>query len=87
MKFISIYKAQDIGNNKIEDARIMIECALPEIKGDNWLQVTENIYKSEAELLNKTLLNSLPGGTYDQLLIEMLKTKASHFKVPWGGDK
>jgi hypothetical protein len=87
MKIISIYKAQDTGDQKVEGARITIECGLPEIKGDNWLQVTDNIYKSEAKLLNKTLINYLPGGTYDQLLVEMLKTKASHFRVPWGGDK
>ncbi len=86
MNVVYIYKAQPTGEQKVQDTKIIIECTMPEIKGDDWLQTIHEAYKTEGKLLNETLHNSLPGGTYDQLLVEMLKTKASHFAVSFGGE-
>jgi hypothetical protein len=43
-----------------------------------------SFYEGEAEKLERFLYNTLPGGTYDRLLSDMMTRKASLFKVRWG---
>lgn len=41
-------------------------------------------YIGEARRLADALQNHLPGGTFDQLLAELCRRKASLFRVPYG---
>jgi hypothetical protein len=41
-------------------------------------------YERDAKTIADALFSSLPGGTIDRLLVEMLSRKASHFRVPYG---
>lgn len=39
------------------------------------------IYEAQGKELADALCNALPGGTLDQLLVELLRRKASHFVI------
>lgn len=82
MKTIKICKADPVGDQKIEDVAINISEKLPNffIK-DDWKHKYNMFYEKEAEELFDALINSLPGATIDRLLINLLKHKASLFKV------
>jgi hypothetical protein len=82
---LSVYKAQDIGDQKVEDANIIIG-GDPIPSFDNLFDA-DGVCRNQGEQLNAVLRDTLPGGTYDQLLIAMLTQKASHFVVPFGNNK
>lgn len=50
---------------------------------DEYYDAITAIYQNEAETLCEALWRSLPGGTVDALLREMLLRRASKFRVPW----
>lgn len=86
MKTIFAYRAQPIGDQVIEPVRIVIEEQMP--SPDRMVGTTAEIlakldgtFQTQAQNLEIALYNSLPGGTYDRLLGEILKRKASHFIV------
>ncbi len=82
MKKIYIYKAQPIGDSKVEQTNIIIKNKLPKF---NDIETSRSFFTDEAQKIEETLFNTIPGGTYDRLLGEMLKRKASSFVVPFGG--
>ncbi len=52
-----------------------------ELPGNLSLGQQDAMFLAHAKMLNKALLQSLPGGLYDLLICEMLRTKTSHFIV------
>jgi len=46
----------------------------------------EAFYKREAHLLANALWDSLPGGTIDQLIEELMRRRAKLFIIPLGGE-
>ena len=60
---------------------LVIEVCNP-ILDDLSLTYARALYKRQAALLVDALLTSLPGGTVDELLVELLRRKASLFAVP-----
>lgn len=54
----------------------------PYIPGTGFLSRLRAYYRAEAEQLEAALIQSIPGGLYDQLLAAMLLRKASLFAVP-----
>ena len=78
MRTINIYKAQHIGNEEVEDLQIVFNEELPIFES---IQQSGKDFIRQAIILEKLLLNTLPGGTYDRLLGLMLKRKSSHFIV------
>jgi hypothetical protein len=87
MKAVEIYVGQPIGNYEPEHIAIILKNTFPDCKDKDWLEKSKSLFKSDAEKLEKILLDSLPGGTYDALLGEMLKRKASSFVVSFGDKK
>ncbi len=81
MKTIEIYVGQPIGNDEVQPLAIILKNTFPDCKDKDWMEKSKSLFKSEAEKLEKILIDSLPGGTYDALLGEMLKRKASCFVV------
>lgn len=87
MKTISIYKAQPIGDRIPEDVTIEIR---GEFQPSNYPATYDDVRKDfavEADLIEKALINSLPGGTYDALFGLMCKRKASQFVVAFEDEK
>jgi hypothetical protein len=80
---LKIHKA----NGEIKSAAICIDAALPDFEGREWGEKAHKIYRTDAQALNKALLRSLPGASYDWLMVEMMKAKASLFSVAWWHDQ
>lgn len=77
---INIRKAQGYEGNPIEDLLIRISEEMPNHPN------TTSAYKDfekDAKALFIALTDCLPGGTLDQLLLLLLKQKASQFVVPY----
>lgn len=83
METVNIFKAQRIGQHMIVGSvTIVIDEELPEQKT---IEDNEAIFQKEAFTLADALLKSLPGGTIDRLVAELLRRKATSFVVPLFG--
>ena len=68
------------GSSSPPNLKIIVESQMP----DNFsIEAAREIYTAEAKVLADALLKSLPGGTIDQLLAELLERKASLLRVPF----
>jgi hypothetical protein len=78
MKDVVVYRAQDIGDRKVEPVRITIGEPIP-----NMPFVDESVrnFEEDATVLFMALRSSLPGGTIDRLIGKLLAYKATHFVV------
>jgi hypothetical protein len=79
LKTINIFKAQGFGKKVVEGVTIKLVRELP-----RFVDVGESIdvFEKEALTLADILCKTLPGGTFDRLVIELLKKEASSFVVP-----
>lgn len=84
MKIIEIHKAQPVTRREVEDILIEIIAEVPTLAN---LEEMGAFYQQQAEKLCDALLASLPQGTSDRLLAELLKRKASYFVFPQEGRK
>lgn len=80
-KIINIYTGQPFGGQKQPEVVIKMIAPFPDFKGDDLIEQSEFQHNKDAELLEETLIQNLPGGTYDRLLGLMLKRKSTHFIV------
>lgn len=79
MKTIHAYKAQPLGKTTdVEDVKIIINKEIPHFVGS--LREAELVYEKEAEALADALFKSLPQGTMDRLLIEIMKKNVSSYR-------
>ncbi len=76
-----IYKAQGIGDKEILSLSIEFDEQIP--YGD--LEETEKLFEHDGRYLEALLYSVLPGGTYDRLLGEMSRRRASKLIVSYGG--
>lgn len=83
---ITTFLAQPIGDQQVTPFEIKATETIPEIQtpGEAGLDEARQIYAGQAKMIADTLFGSLPGGTIDALLIEMLDRKRSLFCVPFG---
>ena len=79
MNTVSIGKAQGIGDKKVEAVKILIVVEVPDYPS---LEKAANCYQEDASTLADVLCDTLPGGTLDRLIAELLTRKATCFKVP-----
>ncbi|SER35458.1 hypothetical protein [Giesbergeria anulus] len=80
-KEIHLLRAASLGGNSSPpNLKIIVgESQMP----DNLsIEAAKEIYAAQAKELADGLLKSLPGGTLDQLLAELLERKASLLRVP-----
>lgn len=80
---INVHKAQRIGVDATDDLLIIgkDEIKTADFKCSDALQADIQVFEDDAKLIAKALLETLPGGTVDALLRELLLIKASHFVV------
>ncbi len=83
MKTVYLFKAQPIGDQKIESMTLIIDAELPRLKYDaDWREHATRLFDADAQTLVDAL-HSLPGGTLDRVLVKLLAEKVSQHIVPW----
>ena len=82
---VIVYRAQKVWQT-VPDLSITTVEELPNLIATRTDALAEGmaIFRRQAKEIADALYTSLPGGTLDQLLREMLERKASHFFVPFG---
>jgi hypothetical protein len=79
MKIVAILKAKPTGDGNVEPAKIVMDEEIPEIKS---LKEAREFYIEQGKELAEILCLTLPGGTLDQLICELLTRTASLLRVP-----
>jgi hypothetical protein len=77
---VKLKKAQGVGGKYIPSFFIEIET---ELEAELTLEESRVIYQSEAKKLADALFASLPGGTIDALMVEMMTRKVSLLAIPF----
>jgi len=77
MKIVAILKAKP-GSSPIEPTKIVMDEEIP----DMTLTEAREFYIEQGQELADVLCQTLPGGTLDQLICELMTRKASLFRVP-----
>jgi hypothetical protein len=78
---VTVHVAQPIRDEEAETGHIVIREPLPEFTGDDWKEQQVAVHRRDAKLIADVLQGTLPGGTFDQLLCELLTRTASAFRV------
>ncbi len=86
MKEYTTYKASPLASDEQEDAQLNINISIDLLDEEigtkpGWEQRWRDTYRTQAKHIENLLHNSLPGGTYDALLVAMMERKRSIFKV------
>ncbi len=76
MKELKVCKADPIGETEVQPVTIVINGTLPEIQLDE----VELAYNLDAQALANALFYSLPQGTFDRLIIKLMKRKTSIYR-------
>ncbi len=82
-KVVDIFCAQPIGDEEASDITIHIHTPVPHVDDvPDYIKAYRAMYMEQAEKLAKALCDSLPGGTIDALLVDLLDRKRSCFVIP-----
>lgn len=82
MTTVSVFKAQQtVSDEPVPTLELVAYESAPSFET---LEEAAATYEKDAKTIANVLFASLPGGTIDRLLVEMLTRKASHFRVPYG---
>jgi hypothetical protein len=79
-KTIVIHKAQPLMGDDVPSLNILIDQEVPEFQN---LSDADFLYQQDAEQLCAALYDTLPGGMFDRLVVEMLKRTISQLKVSY----
>lgn len=82
IKNIHIFRAGSVGEINPPITIINIDTQI-KFKPDD-MESIRNFYNSEAIKISRALFESLPGGTLDALLCELMKKRSSMFSIPFG---
>jgi hypothetical protein len=82
-----IAKAGAIAGKAPQDILIQFSGEPPEYDDSlGWEELrkqSDTFFQSQAALLGKILIETLPGGTLDRLICYLLRQNASYFRVPY----
>jgi hypothetical protein len=79
---ISVAKAEpSVTGEPTRKGTIVINEKVPDFAS---LSEAADYYEEQAQMIERVLYGTLPGGTYDRLLGALLRRKASHFRVAHG---
>lgn len=82
--YVHVSKAEPVGGKTVPDLHLIFDGELGRCAT---LDESKARFSAQAKQIALALRAHLPGGTLDQLLIELLQLKASHFVVPYGTPK
>ena len=80
---LRFYKANKTADTEVPDMVLGISENLPNLDGMTLGEIGD-LFEQQAQLIERALYKSLPGGTYDHLVGAMLQRKATHFVVTHG---
>lgn len=86
---IIVHRAEPIADQVIPVTTIRIDPYSPKVKHGPGVSVADalapldRVYDADADAIAQALHKSLPGGTFDRLVLKLLEIKASHFRVSW----
>lgn len=86
---VEVWKAQQTGDQEVPDLDIRAVASWPNfdaevhIPRDQFIKRSAELHDRQAGMLVHALQASLPGGTFDSLVAQLLLAKASHLKVRW----
>lgn len=78
MIYLNIHKAQPVCGKTVKSVKIGIRDEIPVMSPID----ANRYYLEQAKMLADTLVNTLPGGTLDQLIVCLLQHKLSQLRVP-----
>jgi len=79
---VHILRAQPIAGHGGVPTHIHIAREIPPVEHFAQLKDAWVLYQAEGQRLADALYDSLPGGTLDQLLLQLLQRRASLFHLP-----
>lgn len=79
---IRIDRAQPVGQSQVPSMEILFDSEFPRL---STVHESAERFERQAADLEYALHMTLPGGTYSRLLEKMLRRRASHFVVSFGG--
>ena len=79
MREFKIHKADPIGETEVLPATIVIDTKLSGNKCMDGMDI-DDIYIKDAGLLADALFYSLPQGTFDRLIVKLMKRKMSAYR-------
>lgn len=82
-KVVCVAKAESIGNRHAPKITIDISGQLPNSNEFKSLNEWRDWLKREGQMIERALFESLPGGTYDALLLAMVERNACLLRVPF----
>jgi hypothetical protein len=80
MQTVEIFKATPIWDEKASSVTILIDDEFPECYT---LTASRALHAEQAKKLADVLWKSLPGGTIDALMVELMSRKVALFRVPF----
>jgi hypothetical protein len=80
MKIIEVAKAEPTGGTEVPSVIIKISGVL--LSPGTVKRGRQNQFTRDAKLLSDALKKSLPNGTLDALLVELMQNRACLFRVP-----
>ena len=81
MKQINVTRAGKVGNKQPEEVKIKITGCVDEDMV--WTQLRD-VFDNDATVLAEALINTLPGGTLDRLVVKLLAHQISLYTVSYG---
>lgn len=66
----------------VEPATIVVDLDLPDRVALDTLEALRTLYRDDAKAIADALQRSLPGGTWSELLAELLSRHVCYFRVP-----
>lgn len=83
---VMIFKAQAAAGREVPDMHIDITEPLPAFSDDaRWGTRARSLYRAQAAALARALCASLPGGTLDMLICELMERRATLLRIRYGG--
>ena len=80
---LRLFRASPIGDREVQQVTIEIHDEMPECNSTMTLTKYHQLHVQQGAALADVLFQSLPGGTIDELLAEMMVRRASLFRIPF----
>lgn len=80
---LEIHKASDINGSEVPSLTIVAKEPIGIVLTDEGLKDSRELHRRQAKLVSDALFASLPGGTMDEMIAELMRRRASILSVPF----
>lgn len=74
---VKIHKAGTFAGHVVPDLKIEAVDEFPMLRGEEWNTLARDLHRENGRNLGQAMIDTLPGGTIDQLLLFLLEHRAS----------